>query len=107
MSVRDRKPSSESMENDRKGGLHWTVPWLSPETPARLATEQPRQESNALGGHVRREKEEVPARDSYYSDDSMPTNVSADSGLLKEWPKEGLPLAWKGSGSADRVDLAV
>jgi hypothetical protein len=33
--------------------------------------------------------------------------VSGDSGLLKEWLKEGLPLAWKASGSADHVDLAA
>jgi outer membrane protein assembly factor BamB/protein-L-isoaspartate O-methyltransferase len=29
--------------------------------------------------------------------------VSAETGLLKEWPKDGPPLAWKGSGLGDGV----
>src|SRR5262245_35038716 len=31
------------------------------------------------------------------------SNVSKETGLLKEWPKDGPPLAWKGTGLADGV----
>src|SRR5262249_14028617 len=31
------------------------------------------------------------------------TNVSTETGLLKEWPKEGPPLAWRADGLADGV----
>lgn len=31
------------------------------------------------------------------------SNVSAETGLLKEWPRDGPPLAWKGGGLGDGV----
>jgi outer membrane protein assembly factor BamB len=31
------------------------------------------------------------------------SNVSADAGLLKEWPKDGPPLAWKSEGLGQGV----